>query len=243
MPENNQSSPANSGVSASLSAGQALPLFGKTGRPSVFSREDMNRLVTAINSYIRLKVSILPSTSADGTIQPNTGELKLSDDGALLVLYLAQGGAGGAQTTPMTVVTEHDNYIACTDPNGNAVNVAKPYELRRDIYDGSSATYVDGTHIYDYVAVNQRTNTVSSVVYPELIWLPYAAGEILYCDQPVGGIATVADDGTTALSLLWRDTNEAGRQWGTEFIVCQVVSGTPTNFHQIFVGSIPYPIP
>lgn len=239
MPENIQSSPANSGLGASLSAGKVLPMFGKIGRPSMFSREDMNRIVTAVNAFIRMQVEVLSSTSTDGTIQPNSGSLQLSDDGSKLVLYLGAAGSGASQTTPMTIVTEHDNYLTCTPPTGSNVSVCKPYELRRDIYDGETLTLIDGAHTYSYSSVNTRTNTVSSIVNNEVIWWPYVVGHVIYAEQPVGGISTFDDSGNP-ITLTWLDSNVSAREWGTEITVCQIISGTPTNKTQIIKGSLPF---
>jgi hypothetical protein len=236
MPENAQSVPSNSGVSAALSAGQALPLFERVGRPSVFSREDMNRIVTAINAFIKLRVSILSSTSTDGTIQPDHGELNLSDDGGILALYL--GASGGSAATPMTIVSEQANYLTCHNAAGGTVYVAKPRLVQSAIYSVGTWTYADGTHTYTQTSVNTRNDAVTGgSTFRQIIWFPYLAGDVIYCDEPVGGTGLV--DGSSN-PIVYMDTNRDGRTWATQVTCCITVSGTPTTFYILVIGSAPY---
>ena len=244
MAENTQSQPANSGVATTpLSAGQSLPLFKRTGRPSPFSMEDLNRLVTAINGFIRLKIVRLSSTSADGTVQPASGTLTLSDDSSILTLYDASGGAGGGSvTTPMTVVTEFSNYLQCTDANNNTVYVAKPYLLRASVYVGTRMLFDGLNHAFLSTGVNTRTDTVTlegtPVVFQQLILDQYFVNDILQCTQPAGGTGLLDGSGNP---ILWQDTNEDARGWATEFPACITIAATVYNGYQLIVGSDWYP--
>ncbi len=207
MPENTQSQPANSGVATSpLSTGQSLPLFKRTGRPSPFSMEDLNRLVTAINGLLRLKVVRLSSTSTDGTVQPSSGTLTVSDDQDILTLYDADGGgaaAGGSvilltvSTVPghPTTPTLFENTVTCQDSGGKSYQVALPPSIRGYDYDGLELTMPDGIHTYGYIGPGERSDasndpTGSPVSNHAFVWPPYNVGdEIIAAISPIGGTA------------------------------------------------------
>ena len=205
--------------------------------------EDLNRLVTAINGLLRLKVVRLSSTSTDGTVQPSSGTLTVSDDQDILTLYDADGGGGGGSvTTPMKFGNEHANYLTCTDPNGNTVNVAKSYLLQRNTYDGLTLTLFDGlAHTYAYHGINTRTDTVTlegtPVVFQQLILDQYFVNDILQCTQP-GGTGLVDGSGKP---IVWQDTNEDGRCWATQFASCQEILGSYYTGFQLVKGSDWYP--
>ena len=104
-----------------------------------------------------------------------------------------RGGAAAAtvSASTMTIVTVHNNYLACTDAGGASVNVARPAVNRRDTPDGGSlapgatvGTRVDNgvTYTLTYSGVQARNVTGGTIG---------AGGE----DQTIGPVQYVAGDG------------------------------------------------
>ena len=103
-----------------------------------------------------------------------------------------------SHSVQMTVVSVYADYIACTDPNGNAVNVLKPWllcESSTNPRNGETYTY---TNPYTRTVTGANTGT-------EVITQSYQAGDILYAEA---GCWT-----QNAVAFYWRDTNADGRSW------------------------------
>jgi hypothetical protein len=231
-----------------MSAGTGLPVFQARGRPSIFKIEDMNRLVAAINNFLKLKVNIASNVGLDGTISTPFGNLTLSEDGGALNLYipLSGGGSGGTTVQPMTVVSQQDNWLTCTfgdgSPAGATTYVAKPHLLQRATYDGLTETLFDGlAHTFSYHGVNTRTNTVTlegtSVGFEEVISSDYLVGQVIQAYQPVGGTGFT----TGGNAIVWQDSNDGARDWATQFTSCIQISGTFYSGFQLVKGGAWYP--
>jgi hypothetical protein len=121
--------------------------------------------------------------------------------------------AGGASAIAFIIVEEFDDYLECTDPDGETVNVAKPYLLRKEPFDGLSVDYDNPqstqsvTYTYDNDYVDRReaddgTSTETQRVTPEY----YVGEEIL-------GISCEVELTNADLTCAYVDLNTGGRCW------------------------------
>jgi hypothetical protein len=118
---------------------------------------------------------------------------------------VGRGAAGGSPVLILTLVSQSDNYLVCEDNDSNSFNVAKPYELRTDPWDGNTI----GGIAYSYNSPSER---VADGEETQFITPSYIAGAEIYAIKPKGG--TGLQDGDTN-DIIWLEVNQ-GRAWAAE---------------------------
>lgn len=146
----------------------------------------------------------------------------------VMVRFGQGGGASGGGSIQLSIFGRFDNYFIGTRHDGSKVNVAMPWKFRRSTYDGKSVTLPDGSHTYTYVASGKRTDNTSDpagnpLTTVEIIYDPYADGDVIYAIQPTEGTGVSAPPpGTTdpAVPVVWLDVNADGRRWLAQIQSC-----------------------
>jgi len=116
------------------------------------------------------------------------------------------------------IVSEADDYIVCNAYTtgtaaaiGSAINIAKPYLLRRTPFDGVTITFPNAQAIlYTYTANDTRTAYDGSTTQTEILTPQYTVGELL---NAVAGISGGTGVTVSFAMLVWMDINAGGRQW------------------------------
>lgn len=138
---------------------------------------------------------------------------------SVIVSSTGQRGRGGGVTAGSLVrfakvLSVSNDHIRCrfwepaTNIDGDNINVAKPWMLRRTPFDGLTINYDDGTSVtYAYSAEAVRTGTVGAVVETQNLTPNYYQGEPLRLNS--GATDVVIGD----TRLVWEDANTCGRFW------------------------------
>ena len=145
-------------------------------------------------------------------------------DGKPVMAWVQVGGAAAAtvSASTMTIVTVHNNYLACTDSGGASVNVARPAVNRRDTPEGGSlapgatvGTRVDNgvTYTLTYSGVQARNvtgGTIGAGGEDQTIGpVQYVAGDVIQVNKTA---LTVNDDTTGTVDCPWVSVDS--RAWG-----------------------------
>lgn len=111
------------------------------------------------------------------------------------------GKAGAVAAVAFTLVSVSNDYLVCTDANGNTVNIAKPYELRYTPFHGQTINGIT----YTYSSSTQRSATDGTDTETQYITPNYVAGAEIIASKVKGGTGV-----TSAGSYLEHDQ---GRAW------------------------------
>lgn len=110
----------------------------------------------------------------------------------------------------VVIVSEHGDFLLCTNSKREQVMVAKPYLFRRFVFDGKTV----GGVVYEYLrddyrhAVQEDDETVEEF---QFITPTYSVGEALAVVDARSEIHV--DDADTLVVCLLLDMNTAGRCW------------------------------
>jgi hypothetical protein len=246
MPDNLQGNTSAGGYGGgSISAGSRLPLFrpGRNKRPSPFVAEDLNDDRRRINALMNLKITISESSGSGS----GTGQFQVSEDSSNIQLFLPSSSGGGGGTVQMTVYSEQDDYVLCTDPNGVIQAVAKPWILRRSTYAALSPfADDDATHTYTWISISVRTDATpdpsgtGTLTEYAIIRPTYLVNSTLLASIPLGGTGIdITKSWNSGLSTVptYQEINDNARAWKNVTQICYKNSYVA----YIFTDSQPFP--
>ena len=124
---------------------------------------------------------------------------------------------------PMKVIVVHNNYLECTDPSGQAVNVARPPLNRWDSLEGglvtagsTVGTRIDNSVTYTLTYTAAQARSVSGGTIPGGTPELQIIGPVQYLPndivRAVPANVTVQGDTTGTVACLWESTD--ARVWG-----------------------------
>lgn len=123
------------------SSGQSLPMFKRTGSPSILSTSAHNVTRQAVNKLLKMDVHILPAEEDQDGNSVSTGRVIISGLNAVLELKLSESQGGGssssAEIAAMQVVswTSTDDFLLAKiysfdgGATGSNIKVALPWLL------------------------------------------------------------------------------------------------------------------
>lgn len=177
------------------------------------------RLVRAINELREFAISAKVRRGRGLLVRETSGGTNLSVE----VPEAAAGGAGESQRMLVTAV--FNDYLVCNGPDG-AVNVAKPWRLRRNPFHGNTVAFVDEqgraysvAYTYDGASVAaspsvRRTVSIiaaATATFTETqVVIPRIKTGFDYVDVMTSGNGT----GVAGVDLI--DLNTDGRAWARE---------------------------
>lgn len=144
--------------------------------------------------------------------------------------FIEDSSEGGAtvQRFKITSITNND-YLVCrtwdgTTLGGTDVNVAKPYQLRRNPFHNKTISGI--TYVYTAGNPQRRTLTHAGLTPPnaaseEFITPAYAVDDNILAVEPGGGVTTGGFSSTLA-GATWEDINHNGRVWLPPYVVLEV---------------------
>lgn len=207
----------------SLKAGIRLPLFkAGAGSPSVFSSDDMNLYVRALNAFCNLEI-----------VNGAQNKFELSDERATLQLgiddYKTGGGGSGGDLQMWHLKSVQDDYVTCRSWDGSSEGsvdtyLAKEWKIRTSL---AGETVLGIAHTYTYGTGpdsnnKYRTNSDGTNSEQELIIPPWSIDEVVFS---VSGSTDVVDGGSNPVTLLM-----VGRsaEWGKVSPIA-VTPATPSS--------------
>jgi len=123
-------------------------------------------------------------------------------------LHFAKDG-GEVQLKILTVVSEHYDYLICSDGKDENILIAKPWHLRRAPFTST----VDGID-YTWSTIGERDADDGSDSETQIITPSYIVGEELICLRIKGERITIYnDDASESIEIEWQEINSAGRCW------------------------------
>lgn len=154
----------------------------------------------------------------------------------VLITRDSMGRIVGAMPPPTSllyveIVENHEDYLRCKviDFGGSDfkntvgdvvyINVAKPWDLRKDTVDGQTYELYGTDWTIEYTAIDERTLTdTDSNTEDQRVTPPYFIGARIHVAQ-YGQYLTnlIVDIDSVDTSLDWIDVNNSGRQWALRF--------------------------
>lgn len=124
------------------------------------------------------------------------------------------------QIQQLLIASEEDDHLSCRTWDGRVVNVMKPFDLQRQVYQTVETNFT-GSLQYEYLSVNQRRAHFASGSTDEefqIITRSYSASPYILAASSTMLIASFSlrPQAPTRMQYEWMDLNVAGRSWAVD---------------------------